>query len=294
MMKISKITKSDEAVVGIIVAVLLIGLMLIVVSILQTVFIPNWMKQVEAEHMDEVSEQFAQLKFAIDLQTVLNVSNLPISTPVTIGNKGFPILNSGQSFGDLTINEDATIFTIDNTSTPLIELGTIQYSSNNFYFLDQTYTYESGGIIITQDEGSIMTIKPSITMELDESNDLLINLTLINISITGNKYSASGFGTYPIRVEYNGIQISENISEFVTYINVSSSYPDAWYLFFRSPLNNIIENLGFSLTEDILDIVSDTVVLNLDELRAELVFSDIYVKYSTVKINAQIAPGWVE
>ena len=70
-MKIKKFKNSDDAVVGIIVAILLIGLIILVISILQTVFIPNWMKQIEAEHMDEVADQFSQLKFAIDIQSAL-------------------------------------------------------------------------------------------------------------------------------------------------------------------------------------------------------------------------------
>ena len=44
-MNIKQIKNSDDAVVGIVVAILLIGLLLAVISIVQTVFVPNWMER---------------------------------------------------------------------------------------------------------------------------------------------------------------------------------------------------------------------------------------------------------
>ena len=97
---IKDLNNSDDAVVGIIVAVLLIGLILVVISIFQTVFIPNWMEQIEAEHMDDVAQQFSQLKFAIDIHRatimvyshnscVTNLTELAQKySPVTPGEKG--------------------------------------------------------------------------------------------------------------------------------------------------------------------------------------------------------------
>ena len=58
-----KIKKMDGAVVGIIATFLITGLIVIVISLIQTVYIPKWMEQTEADHMEVVSDQFSQLKF---------------------------------------------------------------------------------------------------------------------------------------------------------------------------------------------------------------------------------------
>ncbi|PNX50760.1 MAG: hypothetical protein BV458_12670, partial [Thermoplasmata archaeon M9B2D] len=59
---------TDSAVVGIVTAILLIGLVVLVLSIVQTVYVPQIMEQREAEHMDMVALQFAFLTSVIDNQ----------------------------------------------------------------------------------------------------------------------------------------------------------------------------------------------------------------------------------
>ena len=109
-MRIKRIKNSDDAVVGIIVAILLIGLLLAVITIVQTVFVPNWMENIEANHMDEVSAQFDQLKFAIDIQSALNITDIPISVPITLGSSNLPILQSARAYGLLEIMNNKKLF----------------------------------------------------------------------------------------------------------------------------------------------------------------------------------------
>ena len=70
----------------------------------------------------------------------------------------------------------------------------------NGYFLDQTYTYEAGAMIVSQsDEGNLMMIRPSFSV--DESD--IITFDVVNIISVGQKTIASGFGTYPIQTEFH-------------------------------------------------------------------------------------------
>ena len=111
-MKIKSIKNSDDGVVGIIVAILLIGLLLAVITIVQTVFVPNWMENIEADHMDVISGQFDQLKFAIDIQSALELTDVPISVPITLGSSDLPILNSARAYGLIEIMENDISFDI--------------------------------------------------------------------------------------------------------------------------------------------------------------------------------------
>ena len=110
-MKLNKLKETDNALVGIVVTFLLIGLIVSVVSIVQTVYIPKWMQQTESEHMDEVADQFAQLKSAIDIQGTIGTMqpvHTPISTAITLGSRELPFLKSTRAFGSLGILSDTS------------------------------------------------------------------------------------------------------------------------------------------------------------------------------------------
>ena len=78
-----KLNESNEAVVGIVVTVLLVGLVLSVTVMINNVYVPQWVEQEEVAHMDQVSQQFSQLKYAIDMQCMIDDANT-ISTAITL------------------------------------------------------------------------------------------------------------------------------------------------------------------------------------------------------------------
>ena len=88
-----KFKSDDDAVVGIIVTVLIIGLVITFVSMVQVVYVPQWMEQIEAEHMQDVSVQFNQIKYSMDIQSLLNKTS-SFSSYVTLGGKNLPVLDS--------------------------------------------------------------------------------------------------------------------------------------------------------------------------------------------------------
>ena len=115
-MKFRKINNSNDAVVGIVVAVLLVGLLVTFMSIIQVHYVPKWMKEKEGEHMNEVSNQFSQFKFAIDTQTTLKQQDIPMTTPFTLGSTELPFFMSMPSYGQLNIFDDICIISFFNNS----------------------------------------------------------------------------------------------------------------------------------------------------------------------------------
>lgn len=278
ILSIKKLKNSDNAVVGIITAILLIGLLISVITIIQTVFVPNWMEQIESEHMDQVADQFAQLKFSIDLQSVLQERNLPVASPITLGNRRIPLFSSIRSYGDLEIIQDECTVTIQNQTTSYnYPVGIIKYSSSNSYFIDQSFIYETGALIISQDEGNIISITPLISVE-NLTNDYNITLSIINISVIGNKDSISGYGTYPIRVEYyNSSTI--NITN-LDRITISTEYPESW----GNHLNYVFRDDDVQIGE-----FSSYTYADFSGMT-----KNVNVLLRVVDIYAQIAPGWIE
>lgn len=286
MIKIRKLKKSDDAVVGIVVAFLITGLIVIVVSTIQMVYIPKWMEQAEADHMEMVADQFSQLKFSIDTQSVIKQPNMPISTSITLGNKEMPFLKSSRSYGSLEIlSDECRVTIIKKGSSPLsYSLGAIKYSSTNSYFLNQAYIYEAGAVILSQSEGDTMTIKPAFSVK--NGDNINISFTIINISAIEEKNSIGGYGTYPIQTEFSEndtIPVIQNVSN----ITIGTHYQNAWHKFINGTLRN--QGLNYGYDKDY--------TITLSESGISLKFTKntiVNLNIKLIQIDAQVAPGWIE
>jgi len=204
MVQMKKMKNSDDAVVGIVATFLIVGLIVTVISMIQAVYVPEWMEQTEADHMEVVADQFSQLKFAIDTQSAIKEPDTPISTSITLGNKELPFLTSSRAYGSLDILSDECMVTINYsnvTKSGSYPLGIIKYSSANAYFLNQAYICEAGAVILSQSQGNTMSIKPAFSVSYGA--DINISFTIINISTIGEKRSIGGYGTYPIQTEFS-------------------------------------------------------------------------------------------
>jgi len=279
---INVLRNTDEATVGIIVAVLMVGLILSVIMFVQTFYVPRWMEQREAEHMDEVLNQFSLLKFAIDMQ-ILTEQDAPVSTSINLGNKKLPFLKSSNSFGFLGISSNLgiNITTTDDNSTR-ISIGRITYSSENLYFLDQSFIYEVGAVITSQSEGNVMSMIPSF--EVMYSNPVVkLTFDAVNILGIGEKISVSGYGIYPIQTKFSNANITD-ITD-VQNITLDTNYQNAWSMFINSSLSGKGLNGG-----------SDFWINTTDSgIKIEFASAlDVDITLKRINIVAKIGPGWIE
>lgn len=294
-MKKRKLFNSDNGVVGIVVAVLLIGLMVSVIALIQTQYVPQWMKEKEAEHMEEVIDQFTRMKFAIDTQIATEI-NTPIATTITLGSKEMPYLVSQRSYGQLDILKypdsgfSFLITATDLTNTIIYDsndingdvsgIGTIQYSSSNAYYIDQSFIYEAGAIITYQDDGSDMTIQPAI--QYDVTNDVL-TIRLVDIKDVGGKIQSSGYGSTAILSEYSTNLIDNTQStdtEYITDLVIVSNYYLHWFNLFYNLLPNTIADVDYD---------ESTKTVNVD-----FTSSNVELDIIVYEVKAQIGPGWVQ
>lgn len=288
---------NDNAVVGIVTAILIIGLIVAVISIIQTIYVPKIMEQREAEHMDEVAQQFASLTSVIGDQAADERRGVPIATFVTLGSKELPYLVSSKAFGTLEIleNSSALTFTDNDTINDAFSIGTISYSSANAYFLDQSYTYETGAMIVSQLQGNLMMIPPSLLVDYNETNNTVnITFDVVNISSIGQKTLAAGFGSYPIQTEFREISINKNYTD-VRSITIATSFSNAWSNFFNHSLITAGLNAAGYVTQFLLTETVDG--LKLDFLKSDI-YPDFYptvnINFRIIEIRAQIGPGWIE
>ena len=276
---------NENAVAGIVVSILIVGLVLSVIYVVQLVYIPNWMAEKEAEHIDGVADQFSLMKFAIDTQS-LTEKDIPVSTSITLGSKELPFLSSNRAFGFLRIDTESCSLDITNDSSTFSHiLGCIKYSSKNAYFLDRSYSYEAGAIISSQSKGSIISVIPYFYADYDNVSELNITFKTVKLTPIGEKTSVSGFGTYPVQTQY--FSHEDLIIPQVSKINITTLYPTAWRLFLNTTLKN--NGLTYGSGNDYwLTTNSNEIILQFSgSLTVDL---HLYV----TNIKAQIAPGWIE
>jgi hypothetical protein len=277
---IQEFKKENNAVVGVVVAILLVGLFLAVMLVVQTVYVPSIMEQREAEHMDNVAYQFSLLKYAIDIQSVAG-KNTPISTSMVLGSRELPFLSSDRSFGYLDVSSDTCNITISNGTAFDYSCGRIKYTSLNSYFIDQSYIYETGAIISNQSQGNAMMIKPPFSASMVAN--LNITWDLINVIGVGGKTTVSGFGTYPIQTQF--YRSNQTLISNVNSIVIITHYRPAWINFLNSTLTQagLTEGADYTLAE----VGSQINLAFLPGINANVYVNDI-------TIRSQIAPGWVE
>jgi hypothetical protein len=284
-MKTLRNKTTDTAVVGVVTAVLLIGLIVSVVSLVQTIYIPKIMEQREAEHMDKVAEQFTYLTSVIDGQAADQSRNLPVATSITLGSKELPYMLSIKAFGTLEILDSARQIniTLTNGSVQTFPVGVLTYASINGYFLDQSYTYEAGAMIVSQAEGNLMMVRPSFFIEYDSTyNTLNISFDVVNITSVGKKTIASGFGTYPIQTEFYRVPTNVTFTG-IRDITITTPLSNAWYVFIDSLLKT-------TLNENQYDLTDTGQAMILDDFTS----LTVNVFFKIIDIRAQIGPGWVE
>jgi hypothetical protein len=252
--KIKKFRDSNEGAVGIVVTILLIGLFVTVMTMVQTVYVPMWMAQKEAEHMENIAQQFSMLKYAIDTQLITE-KDIPISTSIELGSKEMPFLSSCRSFGSLDILPDEFILSVcsDTNTYSNYSFGIIKYSSKNAYFLDQSYICEGGAIIMDQNMGNVMAILPSFSVKLDNlTNEINISFEIVNGLSVEERTSICGYGIYPIKTEFSSA-LPPVIIKDVNSLTIATKYTNAWEIFFNQTFTQTSDfkyGTHFSISEN--------------------------------------------
>jgi hypothetical protein len=296
MKKVMKKT-TDSAVVGMVSAILIVGLIVAVISVVQVIYVPIIMEQREAEHMDVVAKEFTSLTSVIDDQAADGRKGIPIPTFVTLGSKELPFLVSSKAFGTLEILddslfEDARSITVTNSSgSQTFPIGVITYSSDNAYYLEQSYTYEASAMIVSQSQGNFMMIPPFFFVDYNKTtNIVIISFDVVNISSAGNKTIASGFGTYPIQTEFRDISTNINFTN-VRNVTIVTPFSNAWFAFINhSLLEADLNYAGYGTQFRLTDTGQ---ALKLDFPPSGL-SPTVNIIFKILEIQAQIGPGWVK
>ncbi|MFA4875981.1 MAG: hypothetical protein WC586_01080 [Methanoregula sp.] len=266
-------TSSEVALSEVVGFVLLIGLVVVALSLYMTYVVPADGREAEIAQMNVISEQFTDYKFTLDnIRTSLLVNNLsPVmtSTSFNLGTGGgntesgglyLTMLSPVSSYATITVNNTMDTFDIDSSSyhpvrSTLVDfpmnITTFEYTSHNNYWIEQKYSYQLGGVFLTQPDGIANRISPLISVANIANNSVVVNVAPVQL-VGGGSLSGNG----PARVDTRertrpkfNISTDPYISNTWVNLSVTSSDPaiaGVWLNVFNDI--KIREQLGSSAT----------------------------------------------
>jgi hypothetical protein len=230
-------------------------------SLIVNQYVPVWMKDSEASHMDTLVGQFADIKGAIDFQVLgaLMAQNAgpggvfvpsTTSTPVTLGVDGVPIFSSPTT-GVLNANPNggpwnvSFSYKINGVATSALQTasGQLDLTTQNRYYLTGDIVYENGAVIRSQSDGQVVRAAPIFQVTPSATN-LSVAFELVNLYGSG---SASGITTQTVDTKVIGVnqQVYNGLTKDL-FINHTSAFGLAWFTFFNTTLSTSLKVTSFT------------------------------------------------
>lgn len=204
--------------------VLLLGVLVMALSVYQIYAVPAQGRANEIEHMNMVKDRFIDYKIALDSLWVNknNVTGVTLSTAFDLGTGSaatgggglsLPILSPVGSSGAVSVRSGGAVLTITTPNgAESIPLGSLQYVSGNNYWVDQTWTYQMGGVFLTQTGGTTVRASPSFSVYNTGGN---ASVCITPVNITGSALLA---GSGPVRIE-------TRLRDMPPYANLTGTFP---------------------------------------------------------------------
>jgi hypothetical protein len=249
----------DVALSEVIGFVLLLGLVVAALSLYMVYVVPINGREGEIAQLNCINEQFTDYKFTLDnIRTSVNlnpstVNSSPVmtSTSFNLGTGGgntqaggffLYMVQPASSSATLSINTTGDTFNIDsskranytaypNPVIPIINefpihITALEYRSYNHYWIQQKYSYQLGGVFLTQDDIITNRISPLISFANTSNGTVVVNIVPVQI-VGGGSISGNGPARLDTRLrilpKYN-ISTDPYVSN--TWVNISVTCAD--------------------------------------------------------------------
>lgn len=285
---ISSFCSSESGVSTAVSAALLIGIAVIFMTTVQLNYMPVWKEDAEYAHMSDVWQDMSRFKSNVDILTAGLAINddvkIVMSSPIRVGGSEVPFIRSTTTGGSLAINKDISGLKVDveknmtgyTTGTKLFYTGTVSYRPSNLHYVDETYCYENGALIISQEGRSMMKLAPGILFEKNRLNSTdYLNVTVRAVSLGGER----------------GVLSSNNIED----IRLTSDHLVNMYTFKYDPLdaNNTITSINLTIYTENKEAWEEFFIDSADEINLQngdytLTNSTYTVTFSLHPINERL------
>jgi hypothetical protein len=273
--------RQKTAVSNVVASIMILGIMTSILGMIFTTYIPAWAQSIQYNHLSMVSRNFIDLKSNIDVQIVRDDVGVSMSSTITLGDDGGPVMGVGRNSGTLTFSSDNMPSDVFNATAASQSFGKgrgmISYASNNDRVDNKKYIYEHDAIIIEQGGLSTMKVEPNIYLTNSSGN---IYLSYTTATFTGESASVSGtrsvvvittmISTQTIVYYSGGANGIRHIS-----LNLTTQYVEVWDLYFDAlcersglgPLDHTITTGTNWIRMDIYDVYSLTATSAVVEVK---------------------------
>jgi hypothetical protein len=235
---------SDLALSEVVGFILLLGVIVAAFALWMIYIVPANGREAEITQMNAVKDRFTDYKISLDSLWVnspsgasWSQSGVTLSTSINLGTGGgntqasglfLPMLNPIASSGVLAVKDNGDTMTVRYDSpggviTKTYPMNILEYKSQNYYWIQQAYYYQSGGVFLSQDNGSTCRVSPPISFV----NNSVTTKSVIIIPIQLYGVGSMG-GNGPVRVDtrLRNLNLSEMVDVQNTWVNTSVSVSD--------------------------------------------------------------------
>lgn len=237
--------------------ILLLGVLVAAFALWMIYVVPINGREAEITHMNSVKDRFTDYKISLDslwinspyqdsydpndpFKQIYSRNGVTVSTSINLGAAGgnsqasglfLPLLNPLSSPAVLSIQSGANSSSADNMTitskgsngdwSETYNMGVLEYQSQNYYWIQQTYYYQSGGVFLAQENGSTCRVSPPISIFNKSDNTASVIIAPINVYGVG---SMGGKG--PVRVDTRLRTVRPPIVNQTTSVNISVNVAD--------------------------------------------------------------------
>ncbi len=190
--------------------VLLLGLIIAAFSLWMIYVVPANGREEEIDQMNVVKDRFTEYKISLDSLWVNNQSGVTLSTSVDLGTGGgntqssglfLPLLKPIASSAVMSVKDQGDTLTINTSSSGnfTYPINILEYQSQNNYWIQQRYYYQTGGVFLSQENGSTCRVSPPFSFIKATTGSVdAVSITLVPLQVLGG---GSIGGNGPVRVD---------------------------------------------------------------------------------------------
>jgi len=201
----------DNALSEVVGFILVLAVIISALSIWMVYITPVNGRNAEITQMNAVKDRFTDYKISLDSLWLNNQTGTTLSTSFNLGTgEGSSqssglflwLLNPVSSSGTISIQNPGDSITVMSSSgtNQTFYPGRMSYISNNNYWIQQTYYYETGGVFLSQlNNASVCRVSPPFSIAMANnggSQVATVNLVMVNL-VGGGSVSGNG----PVRVD---------------------------------------------------------------------------------------------
>lgn len=191
--------KDQRGVTNVVSMIMIIAIVVSFMGMVFATYLPAFGKDMEFNTLNTVMDSFMDLKSGLDRLSVAGDPGTSLTTKMTLGSTGGPVMGFGRMTGSLNLYEDGGLVMVEDVNGFKYGQGrgTFVYRSNNLYVEDQDITLEGGAIIRDEGGSSVLKGPPNLVVDNDQNSETL-KLYILLTNLEGQSVSFSGTGSYLI------------------------------------------------------------------------------------------------